>query len=274
MSGVILALLERPSAASAVLDAARCCAHLMGASRINVLAVRTPPVNILAASEGLITLPEHAADDAQEDARLQALQTVFRTWASRETSAQIAAEWVPLEGWPDQIVDDWGERADLIVLQRPGNPATDPERRAVHAALFDTGRPVLVVPEGNPAAPFGKRIVVAWRDDARTLNAVLGALRWLSGATDMHVIAGVKRWEAAPALPAIFAEHGITAHLHVMPKAGQRAFGEALLARAHDLQADLMVLGAFAHPMLFGPILGGVTKHILANADLPVLMRY
>jgi nucleotide-binding universal stress UspA family protein len=40
------------------------------------------------------------------------------------------------------------------------------------------------------------------------------------------------------------------------------------------LEADLIVLGAFAHPMLFGPLLGSVTKHMLANADMPVLMRY
>jgi nucleotide-binding universal stress UspA family protein len=131
-----------------------------------------------------------------------------------------------------------------------------------------------VVPQLPAVEPFGKRVVVAWRDDARTLKAVLGALRWLSGAVEMHVIAGTKRWEATPALPEIFAEHGIAAHLHIMPMSGQKAFGEALLARAHELAADLVVLGAFAHPMLFGPMLGGVTKHMLANADMPVLMRY
>jgi nucleotide-binding universal stress UspA family protein len=144
----------------------------------------------------------------------------------------------------------------------------------VHAALFDTGRPVLVVPQGSAPETFGQNVVVAWRDDSRTLNAVLGALRWLSGASETHVIAGTRRWESTPELPAIFAEHDVDAQLHVLPMAGQRGFGEALLARAHELGADVIVLGAFAHPMLFGPLLGSVTKHMLANADMPVLMRY
>lgn len=274
MSGVILALLERPAAACAVLAAARRSAQLMGATRINVLAIRTPPIDILSASEGLISLPVVSADSGAEDARITALHDIFQAWASSDAPDNVAAEWVSLEGWPDQVVDDWGERADLIVLQRPGAPASDAERRAVHAALFDTGRPVLVVPQDCVCETFGQRVVVAWRDDARTLNAVLGALRWLSGAAETHVIAGTRRWESTPELPEIFAEHGVSAELHVLPMAGQRAFGEALLARAHELQADLIVLGAFAHPMLFGPLLGSVTKHMLANAVMPVLMRY
>jgi nucleotide-binding universal stress UspA family protein len=274
MSGVILALLERPAAAGAVLDAARRTAKLMGATRINVLATRAPPIDILSAAEGFMTLPDDAPDREAEDSRIGALHDAFQVWASANRDGTVAAEWVKLEGWADQLIDDWGDRADLIVLQRPGTPASDPERRAVHAALFDTGRPVLVVPQSAGLETFGQRVVVAWRDDARTLNAVLGALRWLSGASEMHVICGTKRWEAAPELPAIFAEHGVTAQLHVMPMSGQKAFGEALLSRAHELAADLIVLGAFAHPMLFGPLLGGVTKHMLANADMPVLMRY
>jgi hypothetical protein len=274
MSGVILALLERPAAAASVLAAARRSAQLMGASRINVMAIRTPPMDILAASEGLVTMPDDTPDRAAEDLRIKALHDIFQSWASGDQARNLASEWILLEGWPDQVVDDWGERSDLIVLQRPGTPASDPERRAVHAALFDTGRPVLVVPQGCEAKLFGQRIVVAWRDDARTLNAVLGALRWLGGATEFHVITGTKRWETPPALPEIFAEHGVSATLHAMPMSGQKAFGEALLARSHELAADLVVLGAFAHPMLFGPLLGGVTKHMLANADMPVLMRY
>ncbi|HTZ69458.1 MAG TPA: universal stress protein [Acetobacteraceae bacterium] len=273
MSGVVLALLERPAAAQAVLAAAQRSATLMGASRINVLAIRTPPIDILSATEGLITLPEETPDRAAEEMRMSALHAAFQAWQTALPDS-LSAEWQTLEGWPDQLVDEWGERADLIVLQRPATPATEPERRAVYAALFDTGRPVLVVPQDIGTEMFGDRVLVAWRDDSRTLNAVMGALRWLSGATETHVLAGTKRWEATPELPPIFAEHGVQASFEIMPMGGQRAFGEALLSRAHELKADIVVLGAFAHPMLFGPLLGGVTKHMLANADMPVLMRY
>jgi nucleotide-binding universal stress UspA family protein len=281
MSGVILALLDRPSAAPKVLAAARRAAQLMGATRINVLAIRTPPIDMVTATEGFLSFPDDGEARAAEGRRIAALAAAFQDW-SRESGAPsarrepgtTAAEWIELEGWADQLVDEWGERSDLIVLQRPAANGTEPERRAVHAALFDTGRPVLVVPEEALPSGLGERVAVAWRNDARTTQAVLGALRWLGGAAEMHVMAGAKRWETPPALPPIFSEHSVPATLHVLPMSGQRAFGEALLARARALQADLLVLGAFAHPMLFGPILGGVTKHMLAHADLPVLMRY
>ncbi|MEJ0045026.1 MAG: universal stress protein [Rhodospirillales bacterium] len=274
MSGVILALLDRPAAAPNVLAAARRAAQLMGATRINVLAIRTPPIDMVTATEGFLSFPDDAEARAAETARIAELQAAFHDWASRPEATSQAAEWVELEGWTDQLVDEWGERSDLIVLQRPATKGGEPERRAVHAALFDTGRPVLVVPEEASPAGLGQRVAVAWRNDTRTTQAVLAALHWLGGAAEIHVMAGAKRWETPPALPPIFAEHSVAATLHVLPMSGQRAFGEALLARAHELDADLLVLGAFAHPMLFGPILGGVTKHMLAYADLPVLMRY
>jgi nucleotide-binding universal stress UspA family protein len=263
MSAVVLALLERPGAAAKLLLAARQAARLMGAARINVLAVRAPTSGA-ASGAGL----------AAELARLAALHGAYQAWAGSPDAGAIATEWIELEGAVEPLVEDWGGRADLIVLQRPGGKDFDRDRRAVQAALFDTGRPVLVVPETAAATQFGQRIAVAWRDDMRTTRAVVAALQWLSSTAEIHVMAGARKWETPPGLPAVFTEHGIAARLHVLPMQGQRNFGEALLARAHALSADLVLLGAFAHPMLFGPVLGGVTRHMLTSADLPVLMRY
>jgi nucleotide-binding universal stress UspA family protein len=36
---------------------------------------------------------------------------------------------------------------------------------------------------------------------------------------------------------------------------------------------DLLVMGAFVHPVR-NLILGGVTRHVLAHAAIPVLMRH
>ena len=77
-----------------------------------------------------------------------------------------------------------------------------------------------------------------------------------------------------PHLPDIFDEHGIAAKLHVLPITGQQAFGETLLRTAHQLDADMLVMGAFARHPVRSLILGGVTRHMLAHADLPVLMRH
>ena len=89
----------------------------------------------------------------------------------------------------------------------------------------------------------------------------------------VHVLAGA-RDKAQPTLPDIFEEHGIRAELHVIPITGQKVFGELLLAKAHELGCDMMVLGAFARHPMRSLVLGGVTRHMLAHADLPVFMRH
>ena len=143
-----------------------------------------------------------------------------------------------------------------------------------HAALFSTHRPVLVVPSDLPPGPFGRRIAIAWRADERTVKAVLSGLRCLARAEEVHVLAGARDASPPPGLPDVIAEHGIAAKLHVLPITAQRAFGEQLLECVHQLGIDMLVMGAFAHSRLRTMLIGGVTRHMLAHADLPVLMRH
>jgi nucleotide-binding universal stress UspA family protein len=129
-----------------------------------------------------------------------------------------------------------------------------------------------VVPPGRVAA-FGKRVAIAWRDDTRAAKAVLPALRCLGRAEQVHVLAGVRQGAEHPALPQVLLDHGIKAEMHVL-QIGPGAFGQALLIRAHELGSDMLVMGAYAHSRLREALLGGVTRYMLAHADLPVLMRH
>jgi nucleotide-binding universal stress UspA family protein len=73
----------------------------------------------------------------------------------------------------------------------------------------------------------------------------------------------------------VLADHGINADGVVVVVASDgEPMGAALLAAAHRLHADLLVMGAFAHGAFRERMLGGVTQHVLAEADLPVLMRH
>jgi nucleotide-binding universal stress UspA family protein len=166
-----------------------------------------------------------------------------------------------------------GGRADFIVLKRPWPRDPKPDRQAIHAALFKTGRPVLVVPPERATVPFGRRVAIAWRQDERTTKTVLAALRWL-GHAEIDLLAGAREGTPQPRLPEILNEHGITAKLHVLPITGQKLFGEVLLAKAHALGSDMLVMGAFARHPVRSLILGGVTRYMLARADLPVFMRH
>jgi nucleotide-binding universal stress UspA family protein len=272
MSGVILAVVEHPESAHQTLAAARRLASLMGSARINVLAVRVLPESTIMPTEEILTSYQATQIRRREEERVAALHATFESWATTARAASVAVEWVDVEGPADTLVSEWGRRSDFLVLNCPASRDNVPDRLKLQAALFDTDRPVLMVPPG-PAVSFGECVTIAWRDDKRTIRSVLAALRLLSQAREVHVVAGVRAGLPAPGLPEILAEHGIAATLHVM-EAVAGAFGAPLLAKAHALGTDLLVMGAYTHSPWRQLVLGGVTRHMLAHADLPILMRH
>lgn len=272
MSDVILVVLERPEAAAHLLHAAECLAVLTGGARINALAICTPPGYALLTAEGTVSGDLLEALVAEEKQRIAKLEAAFDTWVAGAEEAPFTARWSSVDGLADPVLGREGRGSDLIVVARPASGDDEPTRRAFHAALFRTERPVLVVPP-DPVPVFGRRVAVAWRDDGRAPKAVLPALRFLGHAEQVHVLAGVRQGHGQPDLPAIFFDHGIRAELHVLPIA-PGPFGRALLEKAHELGADMLVMGAYAHSPLREALLGGVTRYMLAHADLPVLMRH
>lgn len=274
MPNVILAVVELPEVATEVLAAAERLAELTGAARINVLAIRFPPIEIVLRTEEILSQQTEIRIREDERRRAGTLKSIFEAWAVTVVPRALVTSWSDVEGRADRVVGEWGRRADFVVLKRPWQHQPESERQAIHAALFDTDRPVLLVPPDRPPAPFGRRVAIAWREDSRTQKAVLAALRCLRHAEHIDVLAGVREGAPQPRLPDILNEHGIKADLHVLPVTGDRVFGEVLLARAHALQSDMLVVGAFARHPLRSLVQGGVTRHMLAHADLPVLLRH
>ena len=272
MSDVILAVLGRPEAAPALLSAAACLASLMGGARLNVLAVHEPiHVNALAAEALVMEADSILARRHGGEKRVAALRAAFDSWKGEAGEAAVAAHWFEAEGSVATVIGERGRRADILVAEQP--PEHDgTSRQAFQAALFGTGRPVLMVPPGEPSS-FGRAIAIAWRDEKQAARAVIPALRWLAGAAQVHVLVGLHDSRMPLAMPRVFVEHGIPAELHVLP-VRPGPFGRTLLAKAHELGADLLVMGAYAHSPLREMILGGVTRYMLAHADLPVLMRH
>jgi nucleotide-binding universal stress UspA family protein len=258
MSGVILAVPDRPDCAARVLTAAARFAELTRSTRINVLAIRMPPMATILPSEQILTRRDELRIRNDEQSRTHVLKGTYDVWSSGdEVAPDTVTEWVDVEGMADELVNEWGRRADFIVLKRPSVHWSEPERRAIRAALFDTARPVLLVPPESQPVPFGHRIAIAWRDDGSTVKAVLSTLRWVGRAKEIHVLAGARDASVQPSLPDILDEHGIQATLHVLQITGQQAFGEVLLDAAHALGADMLVMGAFARHPVRSLILGG-----------------
>jgi nucleotide-binding universal stress UspA family protein len=269
MPGVILAVLDDPAASARLLAAAARLAELSGGAVINALISRSPPLASIIASEEVLTKQREALLRAEEQARAASLAEVFRDWAP---SANGAAHLIDAEAIVTEAIAERGRAADFIVIERPLRRYHGTAWLALLAALFETDRPVLVVP-CRPAAQFGRRIAVAWRDDDRTIRAVLAAIRCLGHVEHLFMLSGRRDGAARPRMPEIVVEHHIPAELFVLP-IGRHAFGEALLGKAHELEADMIVMGAYVRDPVRRLVLGGLTQYMLTNTDLPLLMRH
>lgn len=298
MSEAILVLLRHPEEARSLLGAAARLAETMGGARVNTLAVCetdriAPSFSATLADRGAALLEARE----EEHDRVVALRGLCDAWAARAVRPTTDLHWFEAEGSTTDIVTHWGRRADVIVAGRP-SPEDWLGQQMFKAALLGTDRPILMVPSeralpemstasgrsgdlmmsSEPPLPelsagFARSIAIAWRDEKQTLRTVLPALRWLTSAEEVHVLVGVHDTAQSPELPPVLIEHGVRASLHVLPL-GRNSFGQTLLDVAHGLAVDLLVMGAYVHSPLRGLIFGGVTRHMLACADLPVLMRH
>ncbi len=273
MAGVILALLEHPETTPGLLAAAARLAELMDGARIDGLVVRTPPETTILPSEEVLTDLQAAHIRQQEHARATAVREAFDQWFAGGHSKGNAAHWCDVECALDDAVTEWGSRADIIVLPRPTGDDYIAARREIHLALFGTGRPVLIVPPGPPSVAFGHRVAIAWRADRYATKAVLSAMRSRVRPERVFVLAGLQEGSPSPSIPEVLTEHAVEAELHLLP-IGPGTFGATLLAKAHELGADLLIMGAYQHSPLRELLLGGVTRYMLGHSDLPVLMRH
>jgi protein CrcB len=262
MGEVVLAVLDRPETAPGLLSSAATLLSYGKGGRIEALAVRTPPVAALMLADQPMTSAEEVRLRAKQQVWATAMRTVTERWANPKPGA-IATAFVDVEGDVAHVVGQRGRRSDVVVV--PGGRGSARARDALHAAIFDTSRAVLVAPPGT-AGDFGRVVAVAWKDDIRAPKAALAAMPILEKAETVHVL----RARANAIVPPILEEHGVRAVAHAVE--GHGPVGAQLLETARLLGADLIVMGAYAHGEWREALLGGVTRYMLEHADLPLLI--
>jgi nucleotide-binding universal stress UspA family protein len=187
----------------------------------------------------------------------------------------VTAGWTADNPPGDAAVGMYARLFDLAVVGRPGTGASAPAMSTLETLLFDSGRPILIAPPAPPAS-LGGTIVVSWNGSTETARTVAFAMPFLARAQRIVVLSvegvmvpGPSAAEAAGHLK----RNGLAAEAREVP-AGGRSGGEAILAEASSLGADLLIKGAYTHSRLRQMIFGGATSHILAEAGIPVLMAH
>jgi nucleotide-binding universal stress UspA family protein len=263
----VLVVLDRAETAAACLRAAADAARALPSPRIEALHIRMDPAGSLELPD-VMTPRYEAAIAARSMAEGAPVRAAFDAWQA-EAQPNDAC-WMEVTASPAAAIRERGGLAALIVLARPAEATHPADAAGFDAAVFETGKPVLVVPPGA-AAPFGRHLAVGWRDAPATRRSLAALRPWLMAAETVSVIAVA---DGAVALPADWTAGNLPAGaaLHVVPPGG-RSDGDALLRAAAALGTDGLAIGAYRRGRLMERLFGGVTADALRDAAMPVLMQ-
>ena len=192
-----------------------------------------------------------------------------------EGQASLSCAWLKEAPSGHDFVGSYGRVFDMIVLARPGDEWQSPSMVTLESALFESGRPVLIAPPLSPRS-LGTNVLVAWNsstEQARTMADAMPLLHLAERITICTVEGATVAGPSGEQMARSLKLNGITAE-PVTLKPSKRSAGEMILAKADELGCDLIVKGAYTQSRLRQMIFGGTTRHILANAKLPVLMAH
>jgi nucleotide-binding universal stress UspA family protein len=235
-------------------------------ARLTGLYVGEIPSSDKAGEEG------HATWIAQTAARAEQL---FR---ERTDGAIPPTQWKCANGRTPEIIAQMARRSDLVVIGQDVEQTAEPAIGSIARVVFDSGRPVLVVPARGEFPVIGHHVLVAWsgsRESARALNDALPILH----SADRTVVLlvnppdGTTDEDSAADVSEQISAHGINAVI-LRAFANRVDIGEAILRRAREAGADLVVMGARGALSAAEPTLGQTTRHVLSGMTLPVLISY
>lgn len=176
-----------------------------------------------------------------------------------------------------EIAVDHARLADIAVAGVLGEGLLS-ERIVAEALIFQSGRPVIVVPDDHRADFRAERIVIAWDFSRFAARALSDALAFLHRASDVTLVSfGDDKDITSSTTPddvvAALRRRDIKATYRQTERGG-RNIGEAINAATVDLKADLLVMGGFGHSRFRDFILGGATRSILAAPRVPSLISH
>lgn len=245
-------------------------AHLVGMFAVPVQPVPVPPEAAPFVAEDIVR-ERHAA---AEEAGREFLERV------RSRGLATRSDWYAAEGDGFAALVNYARDADLVIAGQP-----DPEGDGVpagfsHDLVMQAGRPVLYVPFAGRFDDCGAKALVPWNFSREAARAMYDGLPFLGSARAVEVVTFDPEKlsrpidsTAQPDLRAYLSRHDVNARMTEQPSGGID-IGSAILSRAADTGADLIVAGAYSHSRARELILGGATRELFKSMTVPTLMSH
>ena len=182
---------------------------------------------------------------------------------------------------PSRLVALHARYSDLCMVPIPESAADGSVvREFFDSLLFESGRPILVVPQGRTVELPFRRAIVAWQPTREATRALHDALPLMRGASSVDIVVvdpavGETRHGPDPGtdVAAHLARHDLAVNVVSLPSRGDTV---ATVLRRHAVEtgADLIVAGGFGHSRMREWVLGGTTRELLQDARIPVLFSH
>jgi len=260
------------------LDRAAAIADRLGAHlAVLILGIAPPPP---ASPYGVVSNDIWAGEirEGQEEAqtRVSAIQARL---AEKQVSSSVEGQYID-RGTVATLAARFARYADLTLIMPQATGFETLQTWILNGALFESGRPILLLPAGATSFPEAHKVMIAWDASVEASKAVRDAIGLMKAADEVHavLIDPVPSFEGhgpepGADLATYLGRHGIAAVVHRLPREGKET-GEVLRRTASDLAIDLIVMGGFGHSRLRQRIFGGTTTEMLKNAAIPVLMAH
>lgn len=205
----------------------------------------------------------------------QALTAAGGVWCERPPgSDRVSGSFAEAAGVTEDIMAATARLSDLTVFPSVANEDRTAVLVGLEAALLEGGRPLLVAPEAAPTV-LGRTVAIAWNGRTQSARALALAMPLLAGADAVHVLGvDTMRTDADEAVPVVdyLAWHNIPAQYHKL--SGSGGVAQQLQDTCGTVGADLLVMGGYGHSRLRELILGGVTRAMLNQTTLPLLLAH
>lgn len=196
--------------------------------------------------------------------------------ASRLGAADVSWGYRAVDGDPARTLVERARLVDLVLLNSSRQPSV------LNGAAPSAGEvvarmqvPVLAIPAASMAFNASGPALIAWDGSAQCSHAIRGALGLLRAAS-LIVIATVGRSKTdaqAEDAQQYLAHHRLQSQVVTLPDVGQ-PISASLLEALGTFQAGYVVMGAYGHSRARELLLGGVTREMLANSPVPILLAH
>ncbi|MGF0540543.1 universal stress protein [Agrobacterium sp. ES01] len=273
----ILSVLDNPKNAAQVTEFSIALAEQFGAHVVGLHSEAIAAIPLVAPME----IPDPSTVQALQEMAQEETQTIEKIFSERAKRNGTAYEWrsfVASAGLSSSSLIQSARTADLVVAAQGENGSPTDNRADLENFLFESGRPMLLIPYVLKQPKPIRKVMVAWNGSREATRATYDALPFLKAADSVEVYCvspgdkgGTERFVPGAAIATTLARHGVNVTVETEEGDDMKA-SVAIQNRLADSGIDLLIMGAYTHQRWWEMLFGGVTRTLLDSMTAMTLL--